>query len=127
LTTVRLFYKLSASMKNSFIALLLSAFIFPGVGQAYKGEVRKGVFLILSASLLLAILVLGFLILYNYAYAAMLSQATSPETIDPAQLHHLLMTVITHPFILFIFGLLLATWVYGIIDAVRRTDQIGGD
>ena len=126
LTTVRVFYKLSGSMQNPFIALLLSTFIFPGIGQIYKGQLRKGVFLILATSLLLAVLVLGVLILYNYAYAAILSQATSPETIEPAQLQHLLIKVITHPFILFTFGLLLATWVYGIIDAVRRADQNGG-
>ena len=126
LTTVRVFYKLSGSMQNPFIALLLSTFIFPGVGQIYKGELRKGVFLILAASLLLAVSVLSFFILYSYTYAAILSQATSPEAIDPAQLEHLLINIITHPFILFIFGLLLATWVYGIIDAVRRADQNGG-
>ena len=126
LTTVRVFYKLSGSMKSPFIALLLSTFIFPGIGQIYKGEIRKGIFLILAASLLMAVLVLSVLILYNYAYAAILSQATSPEAIEPAQLQHLLVKVITHPFILFTFGLLLATWVYGIIDAVRRAGQNGG-
>lgn len=107
-------------MNSAIIAMLLSAFLFPGIGQAYKGEVRKGVFLIMSASLLLAVLILGVVILYSYAYAALLSQAASPEAIEPAQLQQLLVSVITHPFILFIFGLLLATWVYGIIDAVRR-------
>jgi hypothetical protein len=108
-------------MHNAIIAILLSAFIFPGIGQIYKGEARKGVFLILTASLLLAVLVLGFFILYSYAYAAVLSQATSPEAIDSTQLQHLLIQVITHPFILFTFGLLLATWLYGVIDAGRRT------
>ncbi len=55
-------------MHSAVVACLLSAFIFPGVGQVYKGEVKKGVFLILSASLLLAALVLGMVILYSYAY-----------------------------------------------------------
>lgn len=114
-------------MKNSFIALLLSMFVFPGIGQVYKGEARKGVFLILSASLLLAVLVLGFFILYNYGYAALLSEAASPEAIDPAQLQNLLTHVIHHPFILFTFGLLLATWAFGIIDALRRPSQHGGN
>jgi hypothetical protein len=108
-------------MKNSLIALVLSAFVFPGIGQIYKRETRKGLFLILSTSLLLAVLVLGFFILYSYAYAGIVSQASSPEAVAPAQLHQLLINVITHPFILFIFGLLLATWVYGVIDAVKRT------
>ena len=110
-------------MKNSLIALLLSAFVFPGVGQIYKRQIRKGVFLILAASLLLAVLILGIFILYSYAYTALLSQASSPEAVEPAQLRLLLIDVISHPFILFIFGLLLATWVYGIIDAGRRTGQ----
>jgi TM2 domain-containing membrane protein YozV len=108
-------------MKKSLIALLLSALVFPGIGQIYKGKTRKGIFLILAASMLLAVLILGFFILYSYAYAAILSQAASPEAVSPAQLRLLLFNVITHPFILFIFGLLLATWVYGVVDAVRRT------
>jgi hypothetical protein len=108
-------------MPSNFIAFLLSAFIFPGVGQIYKGEVKKGVFLILSASLLLAVLVLGLVIIYSYAYAEILSQATSPEAIEPAQLHGLLLQVISRPLILFSFGLLLATYVYGIFDALRGT------
>lgn len=111
-------------MHSAVIAFLLSAFIFPGVGQVYKGDVKKGVFLILSASLLLAALVLGVLILYSYAYAEMLAQAESPEAIDPGQLQDLLMQVITRPFILFSFGLLLATWVFGIFDAARRAPLI---
>jgi hypothetical protein len=110
-------------MKSTITAILLSTCIFPGLGQVYKGEVRKGVFLILAASLLLAATVLGAVILYSYAYAALVSQATSPEAIEPAQLQHLLVGVINHPFILFTFGLLLATWVYGIIDAGRQISQ----
>jgi len=108
-------------MKNPVIALLLSAFVFPGIGQVYKGEARKGIFLILTASLLLAVLVLGIFILYSYAYAAILSQTSSPETIAPAQLQQLLVQVATHALILFTFGLLLAIWVYGVVDAGRRT------
>ena len=107
-------------MSSAIFAVFLSAFIFPGLGQVYKGEARKGVFLILSASLLLAVLVLGVVILYSYAYADIASQSASPEAIDPAQLQQLLVNVITRPFILFIFGLLLATWVYGVFDAGRK-------
>ena len=110
-------------MSSAIFAILLSAFIFPGVGQVYKGEAKKGVFLILSASLLLAALVLGLVILYSYAYAEILSQVTSPEAIEPDQLHGLLWQVITRPFILFTFGLLLATWMYGVFDAGRRTTK----
>ncbi len=113
-------------MNSSVIAFLLSAFIFPGVGQVYKGDFKKGVFLILSASLLMAVLVLGVVILYSYAYAEILAQATSPEAIEPAQLQGLLWQVITRPFIQFTFGLLLATWVYGVFDAGRRTNKESG-
>jgi hypothetical protein len=112
-------------MSKAISAVLLSAFIFPGLGQVYKGEVKKGVFLLLSASLLLAVLVLGVVILYSYAYAGMVSQAASPEAIEPAQLQELLVGVITRPFILFISGLRLATWVYGVFDAGRRTTPNG--
>jgi NADH:ubiquinone oxidoreductase subunit K len=108
-------------MPSNLIAFLLSAFLFPGIGQVYKGEVKKGVFLILSASLLLAALVLGLVIFYSYAYAELLSQVTSVEAIEPAQLHGLLLQVFNRPLILFTFGLLLATWGYGITDALRGT------
>jgi TM2 domain-containing membrane protein YozV len=108
-------------MSSNFIAFLLSGFIFPGIGQIYKGEAKKGVFLLLSTSLLLAVLVLGVVISYSYAYAELLSQVTSPEAIVPEQMHSLLLQVITRPPILFTFGLLLATWVYGILDALRRS------
>ncbi|MBM4288722.1 MAG: hypothetical protein FJ135_11385 [Deltaproteobacteria bacterium] len=108
-------------MSKVLSAILLSALIFPGLGQVYKRDVRKGVFLILSASLLLAVLVLGVLILYGYAYAELLAQVASPEDIEPAQLRGLLIQVLTRPLILFTFGLLLATWVYSIFDAARRT------
>lgn len=108
-------------MNRAIVAILLSALIFPGLGQAYKGEVRKGVFLILSASLLLVVLVLGVVVLYGYAYAELVAQVGSPEAIDPAQFQDLLAQVLTRPVILFIFGLLLATWVYGIVDAGKQT------
>jgi hypothetical protein len=108
-------------MSINIVPFLLSAFIFPGIGQVYKGELKKGIFLILSTSLLLAVLVLGVVILYSYAYAEVLSRATSPEAIEPDQLHGLLLQVITRPPILFTFGLLLATWVYAIFDALRRS------
>jgi hypothetical protein len=113
-------------MSSAVIAILLSAFIFPGLGQVYKGDVRKGIFLILSASLLMAVLVLSVVILYSYGYADIVSQAASPEAIESAQLRHLLVKVITRPFILFTFGLLLATWMFGVFDAGRRTTQKGG-
>ena len=107
-------------MHRRVTALLLSALIFPGIGQIYKGDYRKGVFLILTASLLLAGLVLSVLVAYSYAYADLVAQSASPEAIEPAQLQALLGKVLSRPFILFTFGLLLATWVYGIFDAVRR-------
>lgn len=113
-------------MSSALFAIVLSAFIFPGLGQVYKGEARKGVFLILSASLLLAVLVLSVVILYSYGYADIVSQAASPEDIAPDQLQQLLMQVISRPFILFTFGLLLATWVFGVVDAGRRSTKAAG-
>ena len=113
-------------MSSRLFAMFLSACIFPGLGQIYKGDVKKGVFLILTASLTMAVLVLGMVILYSYAYAEMVSQAASPEAIDSEQLQQLLLKVITRPFILFTFGLLLATWVYGVFDAgTKRTTEEG--
>ncbi|AEB10431.1 hypothetical protein [Desulfobacca acetoxidans] len=107
-------------MRSSKIALLLSAFVFPGLGQVYKHEVKKGVFLILASSLLLGAVVLGFFIISSYHYAEILAQTASPEAVAETQLRQMLVRVMTHPFILFTFGLLLATWLYSIFDAGRQ-------
>lgn len=101
-------------------AVLLSAFIFPGLGQIYKGEVRKGVFLIVAASLLLAVFLLGVVIFYSYGYAELLAQLQTPDAITPDHLRHLLLAVLTKPVSLFLAGLLLATWVFSIVDAGRN-------
>lgn len=106
-------------MKRAALAIILSALIFPGLGQIYKGEIRKGVFLILSASLLLVILVLSFLILYSFGYAELVAQTGNAAVVTPEQLHGLLGQTGRHPLVLFTFGLLLATWVYGLVDAGR--------
>lgn len=108
-------------MVRKVFAILLSALIFPGLGQVYKGEVRKGVFLILSASLLLAILVLSFLILYSFGYGDLVAQTGNAEAVTPVQLQDLLGQTVRHPLVLFTLGLLLATWVYGLVDAGRST------
>jgi TM2 domain-containing membrane protein YozV len=106
-------------MKHAVVAVILSALVFPGLGQLYKREIRKGVFLILAASLLLAVLVLGFLILYSFGYAEIVAAAGTAEAVTPAQLEQLLGQTGRHPFILFTLGLLLATWVYSWADAGR--------
>ncbi|MGQ9919708.1 MAG: hypothetical protein ACUVRZ_00085 [Desulfobacca sp.] len=106
-------------MKRAVLAVILSALIFPGLGQVYKGEVRKGVFLILSASLLLAVLVLSFLIIYSFGYGDLLAQGGTAAEVNPEQLQDLLRQTIRHPWVSFIFGLFLATWVYGLVDAGR--------
>ena len=103
-------------MARKSVAVLLSALVFPGFGQVYKGEVKKGVFLIVSASLLVAVYLLGLIILYSYSYANLLA-TSAPEAITPEQLRQLLLVVLTKPMSLFILGLLLATWIFGVIDA----------
>lgn len=107
-------------MARKSTAILLSALIFPGLGQVYKGEVRKGVFLIVAASLLLASFILGLVVLYSYGYAELLATAPNIEAITPDQLKQLFLVVLTKPFSLFLLGLLLATWVFSIIDAGRN-------
>jgi TM2 domain-containing membrane protein YozV len=106
-------------MGRKIVAILLSAAVFPGLGQLYKGDLRKGVFLILSASLLLVILVLSFLILYSFGYADLVAQAGSAEAVPPEQLAALLGQTLSRPLILFTFGLLMATWSYSLVDAGR--------
>ncbi len=110
-------------MGRLLLAALLSALVFPGLGQVYKGEVRKGVCLILTASLLLVFLVVTFLISYSFGYAELVQQAGNPDAVTPEQLRQLLGQTLGKPLILFVFGLLLAAWVYGWLDAARGARQ----
>jgi|GEM_PF-458269 len=104
--------------KNKLIALLLSALVLPGMGQIYKRDLRKGIFLISLTSLCFGAIFLAGLILLNYEYAAVFPAPLTREMFD-----QMLFRILKHPVMLFLLGSMLAVWLYGIIDACRPIDQ----
>jgi Na+-driven multidrug efflux pump len=55
-------------MRPGLKAFLLSAFIFPGMGQLYNQDRRKGVALVLGTNLLLGVVLLVSLVLFSQEY-----------------------------------------------------------
>ena len=62
-------------MRQGIKAFLLSAFVFPGLGQLYNQDRRKGVFLVLGANLLLGVLLLAGMILLSQEYLGVFDPA----------------------------------------------------
>lgn len=103
-------------MKRILIALLLSGLIFPGLGQIYNRDLKKGFFLILLATLGVTIFFLGGLILLSYQCAAIY-----PAPLTGSLLKAMVFKVLLHPLILCSLSLFLGVWVYGVLDAFRTS------
>jgi len=103
-------------MRQKITAFLLSALVFPGLGQLYNQDRRKGVILVLAANGLLGIVLLTGLILISREYTLVFFPR--PLTWDIGRL--LLLDTLTHPVFWVPFGLLLALWGYAMVDAARR-------
>ncbi|MDD3580007.1 MAG: hypothetical protein PHW74_03175 [Desulfobacca sp.] len=101
-------------MKRSLVALLLSALIFPGLGQLYNRDLKKGLCLILLATAGVTVIFLGGLILLNYEYAAIY-----PTPLTRAVFQEMVMRILQHPLILGALSLFLGVWVYSVLDAFR--------
>jgi hypothetical protein len=94
-------------------AFLLSALVFPGLGQLYKHDRRKGVIIILLANLLLGVVFLSGMIHFSQIYMA----AFYPEPLSWDLVHPLLITVFSRPLFLIPFLALLALWAFAAVDA----------
>jgi hypothetical protein len=92
---------------------LLSAFVFPGLGQLTKQDRHKGVLLLLAANLLLAFLLLAGVMVLSQEYMA----AVYPGAITGANLRIMLAAVIQRPLFFVPCGLFLAVWAYAALDA----------
>jgi hypothetical protein len=103
-------------MRKVLTATLLSALVFPGLGQLYNQDRKKGIFLVLAANLLLGVLFLVSLILISREYTAV--YYPRPLTWDILQI--LLRDTLWHPLFWLPAGLLLALWGYGAVDAGRH-------
>ena len=57
-------------MRQGLKAFLLSAFVFPGLGQLYNQDRHKGVALVLGTNLLLGVTLAGMMVLFSQEYLA---------------------------------------------------------
>ena len=103
-------------MRQKITAFLLSALVFPGLGQLYNQDRRKGIILILAANGLLGLVVLTGLILISREYTLVFF----PRPLTPEMGQMLLVDTLTHPVFWVPFGLFLALWGYAAVDAARR-------
>jgi hypothetical protein len=100
-------------MTPKMAAFLLSALVFPGLGQLYNQERRKGVILVLAANGLLALVLLTGLILFSREYTTVFYPR--PLTWEMGRL--MLRDTLSHPLFWLPLGLLLALWGYAMVDA----------
>ncbi len=103
-------------MRPRINAFLLSALVFPGLGQLYNQERRKGVLLVLAANFLLGLSLLVFAILVSQEYMSVFFPR--PFTLEMARL--MILDTLRHPLFWLPCGLFLALWGYGAVDAVLR-------
>jgi Na+-driven multidrug efflux pump len=102
-------------MRQGLKAFLLSAFVFPGLGQLYNQDRRKGVALVLGTNLLLGVTLLVVMVLFSQEYLAVFYPR--PLTWELVKL--LLLDTISHPLFWIPFGLLMALWSFAMVDAAR--------
>jgi Na+-driven multidrug efflux pump len=102
-------------MRQGIKAFLLSAFVFPGLGQLYNQDRRKGVALVLGTNLLLGVILLAGLVLFSQEYLAVFY----PRPLTYELVKTLLVDTLWHPLFWIPFGLLMAVWGFAMVDAVR--------
>ncbi len=103
-------------MRPQTTAFLLSALVFPGLGQLYKQQRRKGVLLVLAANFLMALVVLLGAILVSQEYTTVFYPR--PLTWEMGRL--LLLDTVRRPLFWLPGGLLLALWGYAAVDAALQ-------
>jgi TM2 domain-containing membrane protein YozV len=100
-------------MRPAVKAFLLSALVFPGLGQLYKQQRRKGIILILLGNLLLALVLLTGVMTLSQEYMT----SVYPEAITVAKLRVLLTGVLSRPLFYIPVGIFLALWGFAAADA----------
>ncbi len=99
-------------MKKNIKAALLSAFVFPGLGQIYQGNKMKGLCMIVAVNFLFLLALLIVLhALLSTGLASGLSQTGTQVTMVTRVLSE-------SPTVKLLFGLLFCLWLYGIFDAL---------
>ena len=102
-------------MRQAIIAFLLSAFVFPGLGQLYKQDRKKGIILVLLANLLLGVLLLAGLALFSRGYY----EYFYPKPLTGVILKELLRDLLANPIFFLPLSLLLGLWGFAALDAAR--------
>ena len=102
-------------MRQGIKAFLLSAFVFPGLGQLYNQDRKKGVALVLGTNLLVGVILLVGMVLFSQEYLAVFY----PRPLTWELVKILLLDTLKHPLFLIPFGLLMALWGFGMVDTVR--------
>ena len=102
-------------MRPGIKAFLLSAFVFPGLGQLYNQDRKKGIFLILGTNFVLAVVLLAGMVLFSQEYLSVFYPR--PLTWELGRL--LLLDTISHPLFWIPFGLFMALWGFAMVDTVR--------
>jgi TM2 domain-containing membrane protein YozV len=99
-------------MKKNIKAALLSALVFPGLGQLYKGrKLKGGILLLLVNFLLLSILVIILQGLSQIDITAAIQDGTASARIAK-QLHT------GNPAFNWVSGALFCVWLYAVLDAL---------
>ena len=101
-------------MRPTFKAFLLSALVFPGLGQLYKHDRRKGIILLFAANLLLALLVLAGVMVLSEIYMT----SVYPEALNADNLRPLMRQVAARPLFYIPATLFLAVWAFAAADAL---------
>jgi TM2 domain-containing membrane protein YozV len=104
-------------LKKNLKAALLSAFVFPGLGQLYKGRrLKGGILLILVNILLLVALALVLRGLSHFDFSA-----GNPEIIDVTKVTQRLFD--GTPAFTWISGAFFFVWLYGVLDALLSNGE----
>ncbi|MBW1991023.1 MAG: hypothetical protein JRI59_02650 [Deltaproteobacteria bacterium] len=103
-------------MQVALKAFLLSALVFPGLGQLYKQDRRKGIVLILLTNLLLGVVLLSGMIHFSQEYMAYFY----PEPLTWDLLRPLLLGVFSRPLFWLPFMALVALWAFAAVDAALK-------
>lgn len=101
-------------MRPGIKAFLLSALVFPGLGQLYKQERAKGVVLLLLANLLLALVLLVGVMSFSQEYLT----SVYPEPLTGENLRLLLHKIMTRPGVYLPALLFLILWGFAAADAL---------
>lgn len=101
-------------MRKAVASPLLSAFVMPGVGQLYNGQVRKAG-LMVSASSMIFLIFFALLTMKLWAALTTLDMAPKDLSLPMAVMHRIAAQGLGWLLIMALIGLPL--WLYGIIDA----------